>query len=308
MSFFTNLKLAVRLGIAFGALALALVITAAVSFNGLNGVDADAHTLSDRDVAALMELVTISEDFLATDGDVVRHLYLEDGDLKAQDKRAEKIVAWTKEANETLANLEPLIESERGQGDARRLRRRATRGSRRRHDKAVELSRQETIDGVEERDGSRTLYTGTVLKELEGLDVIHDEIEGVIEAQAHAQAEDADATAGSAERMLLIAVAIALLVAGALAFLVTRSVTKPVAALADRLRSLNDHCLEALTSALEAMRRGRPYARGHAGHRRPSTSSRATRSAGCLRRSTGCSARRSARSSPTTRCASSSAR
>ena len=67
------------------------MITAVVSLNGLSGVDADAHELSERDVAALMELVTISEDFLATDGDVVRHLYVEDGDLKAQDTRAEKI-------------------------------------------------------------------------------------------------------------------------------------------------------------------------------------------------------------------------
>ena len=43
MTFFTNLKLAVRLGIAFGALALALAITAIVSFTGLSGVDADAR-------------------------------------------------------------------------------------------------------------------------------------------------------------------------------------------------------------------------------------------------------------------------
>ena len=49
---------------------------------------------------------------------------------------------------------------------------------------AVRLSRQETIDGVEERDGSRTLYTGTVLEVLEGLDVFHDQLEDVIAEQA----------------------------------------------------------------------------------------------------------------------------
>jgi hypothetical protein len=38
-------------------------------------------------------LVTVSEDFLAMDGDVVRHLYVEDGDVEAQDARAEKIAA-----------------------------------------------------------------------------------------------------------------------------------------------------------------------------------------------------------------------
>src|ERR671914_1896369 len=81
MAFFTNLKLAVRLGIAFGALVVALAITAALSLNGLGKLDANAQKLSERDVGALMELVTLSEDFLGTDGDVTRHLYVEDGDL-----------------------------------------------------------------------------------------------------------------------------------------------------------------------------------------------------------------------------------
>src|SRR5688500_8733549 len=112
MSFFTNLKLGVRLGVAFGALVVALAITAALSLNGLGKLEADANTLSDRDVQALMSLMTVSEDFLATDGDVLRHLYVEDGDLKAQDKTAKKIEGWNREADETLAALEPKIEGE----------------------------------------------------------------------------------------------------------------------------------------------------------------------------------------------------
>jgi len=36
--------------------------------------------------------------------------------------------------------------------------------------KALELSRQETIDGVEERDGSRGVYTKQVAPVLENLD------------------------------------------------------------------------------------------------------------------------------------------
>ena len=167
MSFFTNLKLAMRLGIAFGALALALAITAFVSFSGLNGVDADAHDLSERDVAALLQLVTISEDFLATDGEVTRHLYVEDGDLKAQDARAETIAAWNEEAKETLVKLEPLVESEAAKETLADF----TAAYKRYHAsaaKAVELSRQETVDGVEERDGSRTLYTGTVAQGARG--------------------------------------------------------------------------------------------------------------------------------------------
>jgi methyl-accepting chemotaxis protein len=255
MNFFTNLKLAVRLGIAFGALTVALVLTALVSFNGLGDLDRNARTLSERDVHALLELVTISEDFLAADGDVVRHLYLEDGDLKAQDARAEKIDAWAEEAQATLKALGPDIESEAGKKTLAEFAA-AYNEFETSAKQAVELSRQETVDGVEERVGSRELYTGTVLPALEGLDVFHDELEGVIAGQAEAQAAAGDATMSSAERTLIIVLVAGLAVAAALALIVTRSVVRPVAALGSRLRSLNENCLAGLTAGLQAVREG----------------------------------------------------
>ena len=83
MSFFTNLKLSVR--------------------------------LSNRDVAALLELVTISEDFLAAHGDLVRHLYVEDGFLDAQDDTAARIEDWNAEADEALDTLGPRLERDAAQ-------------------------------------------------------------------------------------------------------------------------------------------------------------------------------------------------
>ena len=126
-----------------------------------------------------MQLVTLSEDFLATDGDVVRHLYVEDGDLKAQDKRAKTIEAW---------RPRPRRRSPRSSPSSRaRPRRPRSPSSPPRYekfaaaaDKAIELSRQETVDAVEERDGSRTTYLEEVLPALEGLDVVHDELEDAI--------------------------------------------------------------------------------------------------------------------------------
>ena len=203
MSVFTNLKLAVRLGIAFGALAVALAITAALSLDGLGKIDANASELSDRDVAALLQLVTLSEDFLATDGDVVRHLYVEDGDLKAQDKRAKTIEAWQAEADEALAGLETKLEGEGAKATLAEF----TAGYEKfaaAADEAVKLSRQETVDAVEERDGSRTTYLEEVLPALEGLDVIHDRLEDAIAAQAAEQAEEGAATAASVKRTVLI--------------------------------------------------------------------------------------------------------
>ena len=176
MKTFLNLRLSARLGAAFGFLVLALVVTAVVGLKGVGSVNGGAERISDRDVAALQDLVTVSEDFLASGYRVVRHLYVEDGDLKAQDRTAKEIVAFDAEAEETLASLRGRVvgseakrtfaEFEDGIGEYQAA-----------AAKAVKLSRQETVDGVEERDGSRTTYTDEVAPVFERLDSYHDQLE-----------------------------------------------------------------------------------------------------------------------------------
>jgi methyl-accepting chemotaxis protein len=255
MSHFNNLRLSVRLGAAFGSLALALALAALVSLNGLGKLDEGARKLSDRDVQALQHLVVISEDFLSMGFLVVRHLYAEDGNVRAQDKTADEIASWKREADESLAALRPRVEGATAKETLAQFEQSfadfasAT-------DKAIELSRQETVEGVEERKGSRSVYDDEVVPVFEGLDVVHDELEGVITAQAAAQAKIAADTAGSAKRTILIVALVALLAAAALAIVVTRSVTAPIAVLVDRLRSLNERCLASLRGGLDALARG----------------------------------------------------
>jgi methyl-accepting chemotaxis protein len=255
LSSFANLRLAVRLGVAFGALAVALVVTAALSIDGLGRVNSNADRLSSRDVYTYSQLIALSEDFLATHGDVVRHLYVEDGHLQAQDKTAAKIAGWGREADESLANLHGKLESARAkemlaafEAQYRTYFAAVT--------EAVRRSRQETVDGVRDRKGSRTVYTQEVVPVLDRLDVVHDKLEDALDEQAKRQAEQSGATYRSVKQVLLIVVAIGLLVAVALAVVVTRGVTRPVAALGRRLRSLNDEDLEALTGGLEAVAGG----------------------------------------------------
>jgi methyl-accepting chemotaxis protein len=255
MSFFTNLKLSVRLGIAFGALVVALAIIAAVGLNGIDRLEANADELSNRDVAALLELVTISEDFLAVHGDVVRHLYVEDGFLDAQDETAARIEDSGAEADAALSTLGPRLE-----GDAARATfaefEQAYGDFVAASAKAVKLSRQETVDGVGERAGSRTVYTEEVLPVFEGLDVFHDELEDAIGKQADTQAHEGAATAAGVERTVMVVAVLAVLIALALAFVLVQSVTRPIAALGKRLRSLNDHCLQNLSDGLTAVSGG----------------------------------------------------
>ena len=78
--------------------------------SGVAKVHQGAEQIEQRDVAGLQELVTVSEDFLASGYLLVRHLYVEDGDLKAQDKTQKEIDALTAEAREALAALGPRLD------------------------------------------------------------------------------------------------------------------------------------------------------------------------------------------------------
>ena len=161
MKTFLNLRLSARLGAAFGFLVLALVVTAVVGLKGVGSVNGGAERISDRDVAALQDLVTVSEDFLASGYRVVRHLYVEDGDLKAQDGTAKEIAGSTAEARKAVASLATRLEG----AEAKRTFadfQSSLSAFQAATAKAIELSRQETVDGAEERDGSRTTYTDEV--------------------------------------------------------------------------------------------------------------------------------------------------
>ena len=255
MSSINNLRLSYRLGAAFGGLALALVIAAVVSLNGLGRLEANAKQLSDRDVQALQQLVVISEDFLANGYLVTRHLYVEDGDVRAQDKTAEEIAAFHSEAGEALAALRPRIDGAKAQNTLTGFEKAYERYAAA-VEKVVELSREETVRGVEERDGSRTVYTEDVVPVFEGLDVVHDELEGVITAQAVAQATASSATAGSAKSAVVIVAIAGLLAALGLAIMITRSVTRPLRQVMATLASLKDNCIAGLGGALGAMAHG----------------------------------------------------
>ena len=152
------------------------------------------------------------------------------------------------------------------------------------------------------------MYTEQFLPTLEGLDVFHDQLEDAIAEQAADQAAQGDAVFSSVKRTALIVTIVALLLALALAFVVVRSVTRPVAALGAPLRSLNDNDLQDLSDGLTAVSSGDLTISVAPVTEPVEVNARPTRSAGCRRRSTRCSARRRARSRATTRCASSSGR
>ncbi len=121
---------------------------------------------------------------------------------------------------------------------------------------AIDRSRTETLQNAEERDGSRDLYTEKVL----GLDDKVEKAGASLIAASHEFAEagvqNARSGAASGTRLILIITIIALLAAFALALWVTRSVVRPVKALAERMTSLDEQDLTSLAGGLDAIAAG----------------------------------------------------
>src|SRR5919112_3010240 len=103
MSRFNNLRLAYRLGIAFGALVLALVVIGAISVSKINALEGQTTNLSDHDSIALEKVLTIEQRIQRTSYLTSSHLYIYDGDLKAQDGVAKEITSLRNENTVDMA-------------------------------------------------------------------------------------------------------------------------------------------------------------------------------------------------------------
>src|SRR3954464_6790635 len=90
VSRFNNLRLAYRLGIAFGVVILALVVIGAISVTKLGTLSNEAETMSTHDVVSMQRVLTIEHRLQTTAYLATTHLYVHDGDLSAQDRIAKQ--------------------------------------------------------------------------------------------------------------------------------------------------------------------------------------------------------------------------
>jgi methyl-accepting chemotaxis protein len=255
VQYFRNLRLAVRLAIAFGALAVGLLLVGGVAVTAMGGLKDETTTLGAHDLRATRLAGELAERNATIAHLVAQHLYVHDGDLETQDglqKRMEKLSSENTKDGDVLKGLlagGPENDEMNAFADART----AFRGS---WQEAVKRSRQETIQNVEERDGSRNLYESDVAPNADKLTEAAAKLQTEVEQSSEATMKTAQASASSGSRTIIVVAIVALLAAAALATFVTRSVMRPVAALGGRLRSLNDEDLESLTGGLEAVAHG----------------------------------------------------
>ena len=255
MQSFKNLRLAVRLAIAFGALAVGLLLVGGVAIQAMGGLKAQADELAHEDLRATALAGDLAERSATIGHLVAQHLFVKDGDLDAQTALEDRMNAMAAENTRDGEKLAKLVAGTPSSDEMDKFA--AARASYVESWKeAVKRSRQETVDGVENRDGSRDLYSSDVAPGADALSKAALALQAAIDATGQETAKAAQHSASSGTRLIMIVALLALIAAAGLATFVTRSVTRPVAALGSRLRSLNEEDLEELTGSLEAVANG----------------------------------------------------
>jgi methyl-accepting chemotaxis protein len=255
MKHIRNLPLAVRLGGAFGVLCLSLAIVALTGVLAMNGLRADSDELANRHLRAAELLANLQMRAKDDVSLVAQHLFVHDGDLATQDKVAAALeLNWSRNEADaaTLAKLFAGSPVENEYADYSKL---ATTMVETEQD-AVRRSRTETLHNAEERDGSRDLYSKEILSLDDKVEKAGTSLIDASHAFAETGVQNSRSSAGGGTRLIVIITVIALLAAIALALWVTRSVVRPVKALAERMTSLDENDLTSLSGGLDAIAGG----------------------------------------------------
>jgi methyl-accepting chemotaxis protein len=216
MSVFKNLRLAVRLGIGFGTLAVALLVVGLLSISRIGGLDGDIKTLAHRDATALDLVGQMSSRAATMNTDTTQHLYVFDGDLKSEDALAAEVTKFDDENDRDGKTLTALTKGTAAADDVARFEDA--------HEKfvadaktVIARSRKETLAKKDNRDGSRNYYSSTVRPDAAAVAAAAATLQTEVSKVADESATQATANARSAKTIILIVALLALAAAVALA-------------------------------------------------------------------------------------------
>jgi len=254
VSRFNSLRLAYRLGIAFGVVILALVVIGAISVTKLGALSNEAETMSTHDVVSMQRVLTIEHRLQTTAYLATTHLYVHDGDLSAQDriaKQADALAAADAADLKALdTSIDPGSRALLGTYKAAVAQFATTSGT------AIRRSRAETVRHDEDRAGSRDYFNSTVIPAEAAASKAGDALTRQVHGDVTRATATTAAAASSGRKTIVIAAILATLAAFGLAFLVVTSVVRPLKVVVERLGMLRDHCIAGLTDAIKAMASG----------------------------------------------------
>ena len=156
MQFFRNLRLAVRLAIAFGTLSAGLLLVGGAAVREMGSLEADTNEIAEHDMRANALAGSLSERAAAIGHHVAQHLYVKDGDLEAQDELQQRVEALAAANDRDGKTLTALLAGTSAADDMRTF-----TAARAEYvaswKRALERSRRETVDGVGPRRLARAV-------------------------------------------------------------------------------------------------------------------------------------------------------
>ena len=246
-----NLKLAVRLGLGFGTLTLAILALGGLGLTSVQTLRGDLDELQERDLRGAVIAAELEVNAERVAHLTAQALYVYHVDPKKAEALSAQVKAIDEETNKSAAELEKLLAGTAGADDAK-----AYTAKEAEFDKAyysaLEASRRETAKGLlteDARTGSRTLYREQVVPLATQLQKIAAQGRSAVDGSDLAGVEADKAKAAQEEREMVIVAVLALLVALVVATWITRSVTSGV-------RVLLGHVGEIVSTSTAELRRG----------------------------------------------------
>ena len=158
-----RLPLGVRLGAAFAVLLVALAATVLVGVTNLRALNVkDADSAQGKDIVAARIVTDLGESIHSSAHLTVRHLYVFDGDLEAEDAIAARMRASDDRMRAATKQLTPTLHTERSRKAFAEVGAAGARFGKLVGD-AIARSRKETLARSEDRDGSRAIYTDKIV-------------------------------------------------------------------------------------------------------------------------------------------------
>jgi len=219
-----------RLTAGFLLTTVALCVVAALGIKSISdSKDQSKALLADaKEVRAVRELVGRGHEMSA---DVVQHLYVYDGDLAAQDKLGAELAANIKDDRKVIEELNDTTHgSEQAEIEAFVAQFDTIVGI---QERALLLSRQETVDEVDERVGSRNVFIDNYIPALDAWTTEADELTKQLETSSKRDVSGYVASTERAEATIIGVGAFSVLAAILFGWAITRSITRPVARLRD---------------------------------------------------------------------------
>jgi len=248
--------LGARLAGAFAILAAALLVVGLVGVSASRSLDlSTSSSAQGKRLRALNLIGAVGLEAQVNAHDVVRHLYVYSDNAPLQATTGWSLNLRVAQGTRELRVLGTLATDEPAKRDLARLvtaRAAYVAAS----TKAITLSRSETVRRARDRSASATTYKNEVMPALGRVETALAALERDVSAKNGAALDVTAAKAANGQRTIWIVIVAALLLSAAMAFVITRSITRPVAVLVERLRSVTGICLKQLGTGLEATAHG----------------------------------------------------